>query len=132
MEQGQHPLEDLPEQLGGQAAQALLQGLGRDPKGWDPKYQLLLHQARQFGYTAELTPDEGKDEGHHHGQRQDALAQAPAPKLAQGVEGRRIDQLGQPRCHFHRRRRTGRMLAAVALDGAGMTNGAGLTGRLAC
>jgi hypothetical protein len=77
VEQGQHPLEDLPEQLGGQAAQALLQGLGQDLKGRDLKYQLLLHQARQFSYTAELTPDEGQDECHYHGQRSGRARASP-------------------------------------------------------
>ena len=72
MEVGQHPLEDLVEQLGRQAAQALLQRLGRDPKGRDPKHQLLFAYSGQTDQPFRRKVISQSGQSDHSSERSDA------------------------------------------------------------
>jgi hypothetical protein len=112
----QHPLE----QDRRQAAQTLLNSLLRHLSFVDPQQPFAIEHAHRFGDRAELPPDQGEHEGHHHRQVENAFAQPQIVKVGHLVQRRGMDQLGQA-C-FKLLIRCCRIgpLGPVALDGAGM------------
>jgi len=123
---GQDVQKNSLEQLGRKGPQAQGERLLGD-LGWTgPEEAFALERAHRFPDRADLAPDQAQDEGHHHGQAQDALAQAQLavkPKLV--VDGR-VDEVFQKGLDRFGGWRCGRTLAPIPLNRSGMANTARL------
>ena len=78
--------------------------------------------------AADLAPEHGEHQGDHHRQGQEPGAQPQGVKVRQLGEGRRMDQVGRCWAILLIGRGHGRPFAAIALDGAGMTDGTAFLG----
>ncbi|MBX0330175.1 hypothetical protein K2Z83_21125 [Oscillochloris sp. ZM17-4] len=108
----QHPLE----QAGGQAAEALFDGLLRDLAFVDPQQSLAIEGADGFGDRPKLTPDQAQHERHHHRQVQGPFAQPQGMEVGDLIQGCRMDDVLQPLFDDHVGCRRVRALGTVTLD----------------